>query len=467
MQFFREILPAIIALIVICYPNPVKACPVIDIGPDISVCEGSSATFDAGNCWALVLWNTGATTRTISVKDSGMYVVWVMDSMNNTYYDTAYLFYLPKPNMIIQPSGPVFICEGDVVKLDAGDLTILAYQWSNGETSGDIIVDSTGSFFVIGWNSLGCPDTSSLVFVGISKNPSPDLGNDTAICQGDQIILDAGPAYVKYTWSDSNATRRDTIQSALLLAVAVTDVNGCQGFDTILISVNPVPKVSLGKDTSFCFGESVLLDAGNYTQYSWSTGDSTPTIEVSQSGSYFVQVTDSNGCNNFSGIRDISVFQAAVPIVVYSDGVLSTQAGLSHTWMFDGIPLAGATSAILLPPRRGNYRVVTVDQAGCTDTSSTFLLDFVLTLSDLPEGFSPNGDGVNDRFIVPGLELFPETSLKIVDRNGSLVFHNDNYQNEWNGISDQGKELPDGTYYFALNPGIDFEGITGYIIISR
>ena len=81
------------------------------------------------------------------------------------------------------------------------------------------------------------------------------------------------------------------------------------------------------------------------------------------------------------------------------------------------------------------------------------------------DGFSPNGDGVNDHFVIEGLEQFVQHRLLVYNRWGTLVYESENYQNDWTG-SWQGKALPSGTYYYILEYGVDVR-IQGRIEIRR
>ena len=80
-------------------------------------------------------------------------------------------------------------------------------------------------------------------------------------------------------------------------------------------------------------------------------------------------------------------------------------------------------------------------------------------------GFSPNGDGDNEFFVIEGVENYPENNLKIYNRWGNLVFEEDGYRNTWRGDW-VGTDLPDGTYFYLFNPG-DGNIISGYLQILR
>jgi gliding motility-associated-like protein len=89
----------------------------------------------------------------------------------------------------------------------------------------------------------------------------------------------------------------------------------------------------------------------------------------------------------------------------------------------------------------------------------------------IPQGFSPNGDGRNDRFVILGLESYPNNDIQIFNRWGNTVFAAERYQNDWDGRSAKGlrvgSELPVGTYYYTLRLAPDRDLIKGFIYLTR
>ena len=104
-------------------------------------------------------------------------------------------------------------------------------------------------------------------------------------------------------------------------------------------------------------------------------------------------------------------------------------------------------------------------------TASVFV-DALLT-PFIPEGFSPNGDGVNDQLVIRGLENYPNNKLTIFNRWGEIVFEGKPYKNQFDGTSTRGvtlggNKLPSGTYYYILDLGVkDKEPIKGYFYLAR
>lgn len=85
----------------------------------------------------------------------------------------------------------------------------------------------------------------------------------------------------------------------------------------------------------------------------------------------------------------------------------------------------------------------------------------------LPEGFSPDGDGLNDKLVFTGLQYFAPAQLKVFNRYGTVVYESDDYANDWQGTSlDSGNALPDGTYFYVLRLA-DGKRYNSYLIINR
>jgi len=111
----------------------------------------------------------------------------------------------------------------------------------------------------------------------------------------------------------------------------------------------------------------------------------------------------------------------------------------------------------------------------CSFEENSLTLDRTSTIAcniTIPDGFSPNNDGENDRFVINGIERFPNNNILIINRWGSKVFEQDGYLNEWDGtaqfgITIGGEDLPEATYFYILDLGNGEEPRTGYIYLNR
>ncbi|MBC7411228.1 MAG: tandem-95 repeat protein [Bacteroidia bacterium] len=116
---------------------------------------------------------------------------------------------------------------------------------------------------------------------------------------------------------------------------------------------------------------------------------------------------------------------------------------------------------------------VVCNNVGKCDTAIIYITVTRPKELNVPEGFSPNGDGVNDTFVIPGIETYATTTIKFFNRWGSVVYETSNYQNNWNGTGNKGLKiggdvLPVGTYFYILDLGVaGREVIKGYVYINQ
>ena len=84
----------------------------------------------------------------------------------------------------------------------------------------------------------------------------------------------------------------------------------------------------------------------------------------------------------------------------------------------------------------------------------------------VPNGFSPDGDGINDNFVIQGLAYYSAAVFKVFDRWGDIVYKNDTYKNDWNGVNKNNEPLVDDTYYYTLELSSG-DTFSGFILIKR
>jgi len=259
-------------------------------------------------------------------------------------------------------------CHGDSVSLW---VTFNAsYYWSTGQTTQTIYVAQSGTYTCTVTNYLtGCEVTSNPQVVKIHPTPHVNLGSDRDFCNGQHIILDAGSGFSTYLWNDSSASEYLNIHHTGTYSVSVKDSFGCKGGDTVHILFHPNPVVDLGHDTSLC-GNSFLISAGmGYSAYNWNNGLSfNPKYLAQSSGTYFVSVTDSNGCSDRDtvhvSIHPIPVINLGNDLTVYgSSVVLNAGPGYAEYDWNNGLD----TTQYFPVTSSGTYFVKITDQHGCSN----------------------------------------------------------------------------------------------------
>ena len=100
---------------------------------------------------------------------------------------------------------------------------------------------------------------------------------------------------------------------------------------------------------------------------------------------------------------------------------------------------------------------------------------FLIVYEDIniPSGFSPDGDGVNDTWKIRGLNKYPNHKVEVYNRWKDKVYEKSNYENQWDGTSNinrilrNNKKLPEATYYYLVYLGNGLEPFMGYVYLKR
>ncbi len=267
-----------------------------------------------------------------------------------------------------------------------------------------------------------------------------NIGNDTLVCSGKLVTLDAGAGYRHYLWSNGDTTRTIQIKKPGSYWVRVTNQWNCEASDTLAIS--QLPAVSSSIDTIICFGTKYL--AGGALQ-------STP-------GTYIDTLQTPAGCDSVK-ITHLTV-KPRIPIDLGGNRSIcpgekitldATVAGASYTWQ------DSSTDSIFMVSDPGIYWVL-VTFNKCTAGDTVHITECPSELW-FPTAFTPNGDGVNDLFRPKGISI-GKFHLLIYNRWGQLLFETDDMERGWDGAS-KGILCPAGTYSFiATYEGTDNPGKT-------
>jgi len=180
------------------------------------------------------------------------------------------------------------LCAGNSLKLQAGPFFV-KYQWQDSSSDSSFIVKQEGIYWVKVEDSCGNIAIDSIIVT--IKNSIPIKGiQDQTICKGDSIKLVAEDGFINYSWTPDYRISLITSRTPTVEPITNTTYYlkaekspGCFAFDTVSIKVNSPQSINLGKDTSFCKGDSVLLDAGEgFQEYLWNNGSKNSILSVDQ-----------------------------------------------------------------------------------------------------------------------------------------------------------------------------------------
>lgn len=195
------------------------------------------------------------------------------------------------------------ICGSELV-LFASPANLATYLWNTNAVGTGIYITQPGTYWVKTTDSNGCEDRDTIV-VTTGGNLALDLGPDLTSCNGATVTLDAGPGFTDYLWQDGsdNPTYTTTTPGTYWVQVS----NGCAtGHDTVVISGSTINfELLFNNDTIACKNTLpfTLTAPAGYQQYFWQNGNGSQSNLVSSVGTYWVRVTDSNGCQGTDTFR--------------------------------------------------------------------------------------------------------------------------------------------------------------------
>lgn len=381
----------------------VTPLPPANAGTDVTICNGSSTTLSASGgtsySWSPatslssatisnpVASPTVSTTYTVTVSASGC-----------SKTDAVVVTVVAPPTA--NAGNDATICNGSSTSLSASGGTFYSWSPSAGLSSttisNPVASPTITTTYTVSVSSGGCTSTDA-VQVSVNSLPVADAGTDVTICNGTSTSL-SGNGGISYTWSPSSGLSSATVSNPVAspattvnYTLTVTDVNGCQSSDAVLVSVTPLPVADAGLDVTICTGSSTTLSASGGTGYSWSPGTGlsstsivNPIANPAATTNYTVTVTNS-GCTA-TDVVTVSVNSSLtadagsdVSICNGSSTTLSASGGASYSWSpATGLSFSNIANPVANPSVTTTY-TVTVSSGGCSATDAV-----VVTVNPVP-----------------------------------------------------------------------------------
>ena len=382
-------------------------------------------------------------------------------------------------------------------------------QWSFGDTGAVVTsVNATHIYTTDGAYNVkllvsanGCSDSLTKPIVVYPKPTVTFTVNDDMQCLVQNNFAFANGSSItsgtlQYTWLFGDSSFSNQISPAHHFAranifsvkqIAISNF-GCKDSTQQNVTVLLNPQAAFGvnnsnqcfKGNNFVFTNNSVSPAG--TIYSWSFGDGGNSSSFSPSKTYAnartyqvtLFLTANNGCKSDTATTSVSVFPNPVvnagPDLVVLDGKTvtinaSATDALTYAWSpATYLNSAAVKTPIAFPRQNIGYLLTATGNNGCTGSDSVYIK--VLKQLNVPNVFSPNGDGVNDTWVIKSLADYPGCTVEVFNRYGLQVFISNGYAKPWDGTY-KGNPLPVGTYYYIIEPKNGVDKVTGYVVILR
>ncbi|HEU5166232.1 MAG TPA: gliding motility-associated C-terminal domain-containing protein [Chitinophagaceae bacterium] len=424
------------------------------------------------------------------------------------------------PSPFVSSNGP--LCAGSRVNLTASTIAGASYSWSgpNGFTSSlqNPVINNASltnaGIYNVSVKVNGCTSPAANTTIVIDQPAIANAGTNQVACSSNQFVNVTGSvsggsgsgvwtSNGTGTFSPANSNLNmnyypsaiDKATGSVMLKLASTNNGACPASSSsVVITFATAPSVNAGSDQTVCANNANVFLKGQYNNAAgiiWSSsGNGTfspspyelnatyiPSASDKSNASIklILKTTGTTACP--SAADTILVTIKAAPIinsgeikyVLENNSTILTPAisgsNLKYLWT-PGIYLNSDTlpNPVCTPKRDVSYKIISIDNFGCSSSADVFVK--VLKPLQIPNVFTPNGDGINEKWEVKNLKDYTDCKVEIFNRYGQLVYHSVGYINEWDGTLN-GKPLPAATYYYVINLKIAAKPLSGFVDIVR
>ena len=355
----------------------------IDLGPNITLCPGESATLSINNLPASydnIFWSTGELDVTSIVVDQvGVYTATVVTGICGDVASVE-VFISSGPQITIE--GNTEVCFGEEVCLTANGPAGTTYIWSKGESGSDICFTPLGStnYTLFATGPDGCEIQISVPIV-VNQLPGINITGESNICIGESTtLISFASDNDQLTWTvdgivvGTSSSITVSPSSTTIYTLDVVDENGCSNSSSFEVNVTELDALDLGSNFTICQGESATITITNlplvYDQIVWSTGaTNVASINIFSAGVYSAVVT--LGTCTISG--EVEVFESTGPVVnvsgntevCFGEEVCLTAngpAGTTYVWSKGQM----GKDICFTPSASTTYFLFSTDIHGCT-----------------------------------------------------------------------------------------------------
>jgi gliding motility-associated-like protein len=333
-----------------------------------------------------------------------------------------------------------------------------------------------------------CRIVSNQVTIHIRELAGNGASVNSPVCTNQMIQFNGGDGS-NFTWKGPNGFTSNLKNPSL---VATTDRTGtyyldatspfgCAGKDTLFVQVDQSPVASVSGAVSICENDTVMLNAAGGTTYNWipSKGLSDPAIAapiaiLSSTVNYSVIVSNGNCADTavvtvtVSGVPTANAGPDLAIIAGQSVNLQGDAGGTNTTIRWS--PTTGMSNSTVESPRVSpvastTYTMLVESTQGCGSASDDVLVK-VFEKLNIPNAFSPNGDGTNDTWRIDALAVYPRSLVDVYDRYGQLVFKSTGYNRPWDGTRN-GNPVPTGVYYYLIDTKNGSDVFKGSVMVIR
>jgi gliding motility-associated-like protein/uncharacterized repeat protein (TIGR01451 family) len=324
------------------------------------------------------------------------------------------------------------------------------------------ISDTSSNYYVVITGTCLPNDTSVKVSLLVTPAPVAVAGSNSPVCVGSPINFTAQTSTgATYGWTGPNVYASSS-QNPVIPSATIADA----GTYTLTVSAAGCPSASatVAVIVNNCLADLSITKTVN---------NSHPIIGHTV---VFTITVSNSGPANATGVAVNETLQNGFAYVS-STTTAGTYDPATGVWTIGNLnngatEIMTVTATVLAGGNYTNTAIIYGNQLDATTTNNNSSVELFPSDFFIPEGFSPNGDGINDLFVIRGISNFPNNTFEIFNRWGNKIFGASPYTNAWDGkstagMSVGGSDLPVGTYFYLLDLGDGTPIIKGTIYLNR
>lgn len=423
--------------------------------------------------------NSNVVTMPVTNLAEGSYTLLIEDALGCT---DALSFILSEPdtNYVFAGTDQNLCMGAGGAQLNASAPVLGNYTWSpviglsQSNISNPVLtVDTTITYVVTFTDNNNCTYRDSVLINSVKIFLTDTVINSASDCFSANgainITVSGGTSPYTFSWTNGSSTEDISLVTAGAYTVTISEsgvLNCSTSFTFDIPSVLPVT-VNTSSDTTYCSGDSVLLSANGGGTYLWTEiggaliGTSNPILVQPNIGLNTYIVTGSNG--SCSDKDTINITLLPTPIADAGVNVETLEgnaeliggnptgpAGATYSWYpSDGVKDISSSNPSVNPSETTTYYVLVTNNLGCKAIDSVRVIVYPSII--VPSGFTPNGDGANEKWIIDFIYKYPESTVQVYNRWGQLLYESaPGYPEPWDGKYN-GNDLPVGTYYYIID----------------
>ncbi len=421
---------------------------IVSLGPDQTICEGQTIILDPGlNLTGT--WQDGSEQETYTVTEPGTYSVQIDGGCNG---GTDEITIEPGESVNLGLPESYILCQGGDVEIGVTDDPDINYEWNSGAQTSEITVSNPGDYFLTASFNGFCATTETTTVL-LQESPELIIDGPTAICNGNEGILVASGDEGDFEWSDGTVGNTLEISAPGNFSVSLTTDLGCVSIESSTVTAAAGPKIEIEGPESICQNQSLpLLAVGDEGDLMWDDGSTDISRTINSPGTYNVILTAADGCSETASII-ISLLDSPIIIAADVEFCASQSVTVTATSTNSNLEWPGfSENSTIQVFEGGTYKVTGENNCGTTSKNVVFTELDCSCEAYVPNAFTPNGDGLNDLFY-PQILCEPDSySISIFNRWGILVFESINFDEKWNGNSNNSEDYyaSDGVYFYFI-----------------